>query len=157
MLELVKILQIASFCWRNHTSDRPSSPLPELLCKCYAPYCPHHSASQRNWHFHLELRYQQHFFFLVCFSLLSLYFPFIHLNAEHNKVAKALPPLEWKPFICRLNLRFLTPTRRIFSVDVMGHLAVHSFSSHATYLGAQRLAALMWSSEIIKTLHIIKI
>lgn len=39
----------------------------------------------------------------------------------------------------------------------MGHLAIHSFSSHATYLGAQRLAALMWSGEIIKTLHIIKI
>lgn len=39
----------------------------------------------------------------------------------------------------------------------MGHLAIHSFSSHATYLGTQQLAALMWSGEIIKTLHIIKI
>lgn len=30
-------------------------------------------------------------------------------------------------------------------MDVMGHLAIHSFSSHATYLDAQQLAALMWS------------
>ena len=157
MLELVKILQIASLCWRNHTSDRPSSPLTELLCKCYAPCCPHHSASHRDWHTAPELGYQQHFLFFflnVVSPSVSLLF---HLNAKCNKVAKTLPPLEWKPFICRLNLRFLTPNRRIFSVDVMGHLAIHSFPSHATYLGAQRLAALMWSSEIIKTLHIIKI
>lgn len=42
-------------------------------------------------------------------------------------------------------------------MDVMGHLAIHSFSSCATYLGSQRLVALMWNGEIIKTLHIIKI
>lgn len=67
--------------------------------------------------------------------------------------------LHWseKPFICRLNLRFPNPNRRVFSMDVMGHLAIHSFSSHATYWGSQRLVALMWNGEIIKTLHIIKI
>jgi hypothetical protein len=42
-------------------------------------------------------------------------------------------------------------------MDSVEHLAIHSLSSHATYLSTQRLVALMWSGEIIKTLCIIKI
>lgn len=34
-------------------------------------------------------------------------------------------------------LRFLTPNARVFSMDIMGHLAIHSFSTHATYLDTQ--------------------
>lgn len=87
-----------------------------------------------------------------------MYFPLIPTQMP-NTIKFPKLCLHWseKPFICCLNLRFLNPNRGVFSVDAMGHLAIHSFSSHATYLDTQRLVALMWSGEIIKTLCIIKI
>jgi len=69
------------------------------------------------------------------------------------------PSLHWSEnhsFVASIS-RFITPNTRVFSMDVMGHLAIHSFSSHATYFDTQQLAALMSVVEIIKILNIIKI
>lgn len=102
----------------------------------------------------LELRYCNRFlpfgYFIhsslcLCFSLsiqtqsiieLPLPEPSLHWSENHSFVVSVL--------------RFLTPNVRVFSVDIMGHLAIHSFSSHATYLDTQQLAALMWSCRNYK-------
>lgn len=61
-----------------------------------------------NCHSVLELRYCSSFLWVWFYSFLSLslFFSF-YSDTENNRIAtaKTLTPLEWKPFICRLNFK----------------------------------------------------
>lgn len=61
-----------------------------------------------NCHSVLELRYCSRFLWVWFYSFLSLslFFSF-YSDTENNRIttAKTLTPLEWKPFICRLNFK----------------------------------------------------
>lgn len=119
------------------------------------------SFSWSNCHSVLELRYCNRFAWVWYFihSSLCLCFSLSIQKQSIIELPLPKPSLHWSEnhsFVVSI-LRFLTPNASVFSMDVMGHLAIHSFSSHATYLDTQQLAALMWVVEIIKTLRIIKI
>lgn len=94
MLELVKILQIASLYWRNHTSDRPLAlESPWSFCACAMPPTVPITLSHRGTDIQSKNPDTKNTYYFLKLHF-SMYFPSFQSNAEHNKVAKTLPPLE---------------------------------------------------------------